>query len=291
MKAALPPLPLRLVTHNIRYATASPFKGEELWSVRRPHLVSELKFITRYNAEAIICLQEVLDSQLQDILHDLKDDEWDFIGVGRDDGVKKGEYSPILYRKTAWEVLQWKSIWLSETPDKPGKGWDAASIRILTTGTFSHKPSKRTAIIMNTHLDDQGKVARFQSAKLIIRTIEEYIEYSKSGGNGPCSVLLAGDFNSTIKDDAYQLLSGAKSPVADLHDFVKGDNKYGHEKTYTSFAGEETPKRIDFLFIGPRSGGEVTEIRVDGYAVLENRFEDGVAMSDHRAVVGDITLV
>jgi hypothetical protein len=30
--------------------------------------------------------------------------------------------------------------------------------------------------------------------------------------------------------------------------------------------------------------------RVQGYAVLPNRFEDGIYISDHRAVVGDVVL-
>jgi hypothetical protein len=48
-------------------------------------------------------------------------DEWAYIGVGRDDGKEKGEYSPIIYRSRVWRVESWRTVWLSETPDRPGK--------------------------------------------------------------------------------------------------------------------------------------------------------------------------
>ena len=100
------PLPIRLLSHNIRYATSSPSKGEEKWGVRRSRLVNELSFITAHCAESFICLQEVLHQQLVDVLAGLnsKDKAWAFVGVGRDDGLESGEYSPIctyILRKLA----------------------------------------------------------------------------------------------------------------------------------------------------------------------------------------------
>lgn len=91
------PLPIRLLTHNIRYATNSPFKGEEKWGIRKSRLINELSFNTAHCAESFICLQEVLHQQLVDILLGLnsKKKAWAFVGVGRDDGLEAGEYSPI----------------------------------------------------------------------------------------------------------------------------------------------------------------------------------------------------
>ena len=91
------PLPIRLLTHNIRYATNAPFKGEEKWDVRSSRLINELYFNTTHCAESFICLQEVLHQQLVDILGGLnsRTKAWTFVGVGRDDGVESGEYSPI----------------------------------------------------------------------------------------------------------------------------------------------------------------------------------------------------
>lgn len=91
------PLPIRLLTHNIRYATNFPFSGEEKWDVRKSRLLNELSFNTAHCAESFICLQEVLHKQLVDILSGLnsKKEAWVSVGVCRDDGHEAGEASPI----------------------------------------------------------------------------------------------------------------------------------------------------------------------------------------------------
>ena len=273
-------LPIRLVTHNIRYATRSPFKGEEVWPVRAPRLINELRYHTLYNPEAFICLQEVLHTQLHDILSGLNDNgrgNWEYYGVGREDGEKSGEYSPILYRSDVWNITHSNTIWLSPTPDRPSKGWDAASTRILTITTFKHVKSHRSIAALNTHLDDQGSQARYEAAKMIAYQVQKL---------APLPVFLAGDFNSEPGEEAYSLLSSKDSPVFDLRAAVPKIARYGHNKTYTGFGYEGEPKkRIDFLFLSKND-----DWKVQGYSVLESRFEDGVYNSDHRAVVGDVVL-
>jgi endonuclease/exonuclease/phosphatase family metal-dependent hydrolase len=275
-------LPIRLLSHNIRYATTSPFKGEELWTVRAPRLINELRYNTLHNSEAFICLQEVLHNQLVDILDNLngdalQQDQWAYIGVGRDDGKTLGEYSPILYRPAIWRLERFESLWLSETPDRPSKGWDAASIRIVTIGFFRHRQSGQELVALNTHMDDQGSQARLEGAKLIVNTIQEF---------GSIPVFLAGDFNSEPHEEAYQVLNSPTSPVQDLRESVPPILRYGNENTFTGFGyGKEPEKRIDFLFLAKGSSWTPK-----GYAVLANSFKDGVYNSDHRAVVGDVLL-
>jgi hypothetical protein len=124
MRGAALILPIRLLSHNIRYATTSPFKGEELWTVRAPRILNELRYNTLYTPESFICLQEVLNNQIVDIDNGLNaNDKWSYIGVGRDDGKRAGEYSPIFYRPDVWKLLSNETKWLSETPDVPSKGW------------------------------------------------------------------------------------------------------------------------------------------------------------------------
>lgn len=274
-------LPIRLLTHNIRYATRSPFRGEKTWTVRAPRLINELRYHTLYNPESFICLQEVLHSQLHDILTGLNSNvtkrEWDYYGVGREDGEKDGEYSPILYRSDVWKLVKSETVWLSETPDRPSKGWDAASTRILTVTQLEHKQSKASVAALNTHLDDQGSKARLESAKIIAEQAEKL---------KPLPVFLAGDFNSEPGQEAHSWLTKDHSPVYDLREDVDAPGQYGHENTYTGFGYEGEPKkRIDFLFLS--KGGHW---KVKGYSVLESRFEDDVYNSDHRAVVGDVIL-
>ena len=226
-------------------------------------------------------MQEVLHTQLHDILAGLNGDstnrDWEYYGVGREDGKKGGEYSPVLYRSSVWKLLSSKTLWLSETPDRPSKGWDAASTRILTITKFEHVESKRNVAALNTHLDDQGSKSRLESAKIIALEVEKL---------KPLPVFLAGDFNSEPKQEAYEWLIRNESPVYDLRDDVLPTALYGHDNTYTGFEFEGEPKkRIDFLFLSKGNDWVVS-----GYSVLESRFEDGVYNSDHRAVVGDIIL-
>jgi len=98
------------------------------------------------STHGIIALQEVLHGQLLNI-HSLLNrntpNKWAYIGVGRDDGKTRGEYSPIFYNTEIHELISWRYFWLSETPERPGRGWDAASVRICTVGRFGFKsPSK-----------------------------------------------------------------------------------------------------------------------------------------------------
>ena len=117
-------------------------KQETPWSERRTNLIAGLELHAA--THGIIALQEVLHGQLVDInttLNQYTPEKWKYIGVGRDDGIKAGEYSPIFYNTDIHELISWRFFWLSETPDRPGRGWDASSIRICTVGRFGFKNS------------------------------------------------------------------------------------------------------------------------------------------------------
>lgn len=280
-------------------------------------MTSELRFHTLHNSASFICLQEVLSNQLADILDRLnspstyatpaikprKQDEpnppadqpedqpeWSYIGIGREDGATAGEYSPILFRPSVWSVEHWSTKWLSPTPDIPSKGWDAASTRIVTIGVFRHRAMGKKALALNTHMDDQGREARKEGAKLIARLIREYIcegggDDDPSGGQ-TLHVFLAGDLNSTPGQEAYRVLNSADSPVRDVRDMIPEDQWYGHEETFTGFdCGRSEPKkRIDFLFLGKEG-----RWRPVMYAVMGARYR-GMYNSDHRAVIADVVL-
>ncbi|OJJ37616.1 hypothetical protein ASPWEDRAFT_50745 [Aspergillus wentii DTO 134E9] len=292
-------LPIRILTHNIRYATSSPFKGELPWEDRRQHLINELQYNTR-NQDAFICLQEALHPQLLDVLSGLnhttitKNPPWEYIGVGRDDGKEAGEYSPILYRPSVWQLGHWETVWLSETPQVPSKSWDASSIRIVTIGVFTHRASHQTILAMNTHLDDQGSHSRLQAAHIILKKIHDY----KTGelGDHIAGIFLAGDLNSEVTQEAYMALTTPESPLVDAGELVSPKEHYGNQITYTGFGyEEEPPSRIDYIFLGPGRNKVLASgtqpWKVEGYAVLANRFDDGVLNSDHRAVITDVALV
>ena len=293
---------IRILTHNIRYATDAPFEGEQKWEVRRSRLINELRFNTTHCAESFICLQEVLHRQLVDIMSSLNSEKrtWDYVGVGRDDGDEAGEYSPIIYEPRIWELKIQKTKWLSKTPDEPSRSWDASCNRILTIAVFKHRSTHKTLLAMNTHLDDQGSESRLKSAEIILDQISLFSKQISDQGRIP--VFLAGDFNSEPDQEAYKEMTKASSPMVDLQLLVPEERRYGDINTFTGFKSDVSArKRIDFIFInGRKPNSEAATFakdktsgsswQVDGYAVLPNLFEDGIYNSDHQAVIGDMTL-
>lgn len=331
---------VRVLTHNIRYATSSPFKNEKPWKERWPLIVSQFQYHTRFYHDtksaqnddltgtssdrfntSFICMQEVLHNQLSDILHSLNGNieqgsrtklpVWAYIGVGREDGKTKGEYSPILYPVQVFDLLHFENTWLSPTPNEPSKGWDAGSERILTTGVFEHKLTKKRVAVFNTHLDNAGPKSREKSVAIIIDIIERTrsdwansTETSRPNGDDGLEYILTGDFNSFPTQEAYKAIEASKKMV-DVHEIVPAAQRYGNEITFTGFE-PDTDKdkddigRIDFIWLGPRSrvgsarskdlGQTSAGWKVQGYAVLPNVFDDGAFCSDHRCVVVDAVL-
>ena len=276
-------LPVRILTHNIRYAANPPSAGEKPWSIRKQLIFDELHYHTLYNAESFICLQEVLNEQLLDIMSSLGK-KWDYIGVGRDDGKQAGEYGPIIYRKEIWELKNWQTVWLNEDGAVGKKGWDAGCVRIITIGTFKHVESKQGLVAMCTHLDNSGTVSRRESAKTILNVLKSVTCANSTAGaqNMPC--FLAGDLNSKPKGEAYQILNGKESSLRDAKELTKWN--YGNHYTFTDFKGQDL-ELIDFVFLGLKEAGQWD---VEGHSILDNRFDDGVYGSDHRAVVVDAVL-
>ena len=138
---------------------------------------------------------------------------------------------------------------------------------------------------MNTHFDDRGVVARRKSAELIVDRAKAFLQRGYA-------VTFTGDFNSKPDEDAYQAVQNSpNSPFVDVVSLFpekRDTRKYGHFKTYTGFDFRElTKKRIDYVFVAPK---ENSPWDVRGVSVLETRFDDGTANSDHRPVVADIVL-
>ncbi|KAH7349118.1 hypothetical protein BKA66DRAFT_516576 [Pyrenochaeta sp. MPI-SDFR-AT-0127] len=238
-------IPIRIITHNIRYAANPPTVGEKTWSVRKQLILNELHYNTLHNAESFICLQEVLHQQLLDIMAGLnkEKEEWAYIGVGRDDGKQAGEYSPIIYRKGAWELSKWESVWLNENGAVGKKGWDAGSIRIVTIGHFQHVQSKKKLVGLCTHFDNVGTVSRRESAKIILKVIGNLTSPTNSAtAEGP-PVFVAGDLNSKPSGEAYQILNASDSSLKDAQGLARW--KYGNQYTFTDF------NELDYTLANP----------------------------------------
>lgn len=182
---------LKIMSYNIRYD--NPGDGRNAWPNRKDRLIE----LVRHQSPDILGVQEALHSQLTDMLGAL--DEYSMVGVGRDDGKQKGEYSAVLFRKDIFELRDHDTFWLSTTPDVPGsKSWDAAITRVATWARLRHKQSGAEILAVNTHFDHIGKESRIKSAELIRKKI--------SALAGDLPVLLTGDFNFTRQDPPYKAL-------------------------------------------------------------------------------------
>lgn len=100
-------------------------------------------------------------------------DKYAWVGVGRD-GENKGEFSAVFYLKDKYNVSESGTFWLSPTPEKPSKGWDAAFNRICTWALLENKETGEKYIHMNSHFDHVGQEARSNSLKMIIEKSKEY---------------------------------------------------------------------------------------------------------------------
>ena len=229
-----------VATYNIRYDGHTDLAND--WSERK---VPISNYVLKNQIE-VIGFQEVLNNQLLDLqtlLAHYKD-----VGVGRDDGQNKGEYSPIFYDSTKFEALRSGTFWLSPTPGIPSKGWDAALNRICTYVLLKKRNNPQELIwVFNTHFDHVGVEARLRSAELILAQIEAYL----NDLNAP--VLLLGDFNMEETDAGIEFI---KAQFKDFSCLQIPDRKKGkkyHEiclpNTFNGFTTTLTDdKRIDYIF-------------------------------------------
>ena len=227
---------LNVMTFNIRYNT----KNDSLnaWPHRKDNAASQIKF---HNVH-ILGVQEALYEQVIDLSQSLS--QYKYVGVGRDDGKTKGEYSAIFYDSTRLRLLGSSTFWLSLTPEIAGsKSWDAAITRIVTWAKFKDVASKKTFFVFNTHFDHIGKEARRESAKLLKQKVKEIV------GNNP--VIVMGDFNSKPSDEPIKVLIDANDPGKFIDTkAISITPHYGPQGTFNAFTSKETDNEpIDFIFL------------------------------------------
>ena len=192
------PEEITVISYNIRYD--NPDDGENQWSLRKEKVASYL----RETQPDIVGMQEVLQHQLE-YLNDVLD-KFSYVGVGRDDGKTKGEYSPILYNSMNLKVEESNTFWLSETPEEISVGWDAALERICTYARFKDLTSGKQFWVFNTHFDHIGELARAASARLILRKIEKLNKMN-------IPVVITGDFNLTPDTEPIKILQNSFEDV------------------------------------------------------------------------------
>ncbi|MFC1537974.1 endonuclease/exonuclease/phosphatase family protein [Candidatus Latescibacterota bacterium] len=263
---------LRVMTFNIRYNT--PNDGENAWPNRKDMAAGMILF---HNAD-IVGIQEALREQVDDLAEHLPGYGW--IGIGRDDGVNAGEFMAVFYRRDRLELLDESTFWLSETPEKPGIGWDAVCNRVVTWGRFRDFKTGKIFYHFNTHFDHRGEIARRESSKQLLANVSEIA--------GPQPLVVTGDFNANPGSEPIVIITGSIPGISEkkLVDSktVSMLGHHGPSGTWTGFksAGSPGDEPIDYIFI--KNG-----VRVLLHGTLSDSF-DGRFPSDHMPVLAEIVI-
>lgn len=248
--------PVNIITYNIRYNNLGD--GVNAW----PNRKDNVKALVKFHDADILCVQEALAEQFDALSENTN---FDVVGVGRDDGKRKGEFSAIYFDKTRFTKKDGGTFWLSETPNVPSKGWDAVLPRICSWVKLYDKLNKKEFIVFNTHYDHVGVNARIESAKLIKQKIQEIAP--------KLPVVYTGDLNVTPETEAIATI---KSFLQDTKE-ITIEPPYGPEGTFNAFDfNNDLKNRIDYIFVN--SG-----FKVQKFAVLSDS-KDKRYFSDHLPV-------
>lgn len=238
-----------VASYNLRQQNPSDANNGNGWERRMPVVAKLIQF----HGFDIFGTQEGFKNQLEDLRGALPG--YAYIGAGRDDGKDAGEHSAIFYRTDLFDVVDHGDFWLSETPSRPGLGWDAACVRICTWGRFRHIPSGREFLFFNLHMDHVGTTARVESAKLIKRKIVSL------GSELP--TFLTGDFNVDQNSPSYStIVEGGM--LRDSHQVA--EMVYDLNGTFNNYSTDGySGSRIDHIFVSPN-------VRVRKYGVLTDTY-------------------
>lgn len=261
--AAPGPAAINVASYNLRYN--NPADGANAWPARR----EMVKALIGYHRFDIVGTQEGLADQVADLA---RLEEFDHVGVGRDDGKNAGEHSAIFFRKSRFTLLDKGDFWLSETPERPSLGWDATCCnRLVSWARLRERASGRALFVFSLHFDHEGKVARRASADLVLRKVADIARGEP--------VIVVGDFNSTPDTPQMQTMARA---MRDAYR-VSQAPPYGPTGTYNGFRLDAPLRdRIDYIFVD-------RQIEVLDYAVLTDTL-DRRYPSDHLPVVARVVL-
>lgn len=249
-----------IMTYNIRLDTEAD--GINMWDNRKEGVLSLIK----EESVDILGIQEGLPSQIEYLSKKL--DGYSMIGEGRDGG-NNGEYSAIYYNNKM-NLIETETFWLSETPEIPSIGWDAAINRIATLGIFKIKKSKKELIVYNTHFDHIGKIAREKSVRVILNHIKKNNYENKS-------LIVMGDLNANPSELPIELLS---EELNDSFKILPIESPIG---TFSGFdLNSKLLDRIDYIY--------TKNIKISDYKHLDKKLSSGLWPSDHLPILISIFL-
>jgi endonuclease/exonuclease/phosphatase family metal-dependent hydrolase len=252
---------INIISYNIRLNVASD--GENAWPKRKDNV----KALVRFHDADILCVQEALPLQVDELLENTN---YAMEGVGRDDGKRAGEFSAIYFDKSRFTRKDGGTFWLSETPEKPSKGWDAALNRVCSWVRLFDKKNKKEFLVFNTHYDHIGVQARIESAKLLKRKIQEIAP--------KLPVVFTGDLNVTPETEAIATI---KSFLIDAKE-ASAEPAYGPAGTFNAFKFDSPLKdKIDYIFVNKG-------FKVQKFGVLSDS-KDLRYPSDHLPIIARLS--
>lgn len=257
------------MTYNIRLDTDAD--GDNRWANRRAMVAGQMRLFS----PDIFGMQEVQPNQKAEVAQDLPD--YIILGGGRDNGIDQGEASPLGVKRSHWKVESHGQFWLSPTPDKGGKAWDADYPRVATWAHLRSVKGRTHILAINTHFDHVGKIARLESAK----QIANWATANRKAGE---YVVLMGDFNTTADSAPFAALTatGGKMVFNNSRD-LSATPPAGPPGTFNAFDyNRRDPAAIDHILVGPN-------IAVTQHVVVEQTVS-GRLPSDHYPVIADLAL-
>lgn len=249
---------MKVASYNIRFANRNDSVNGNGWGQRCPVITD----LIRYHDFDMFGTQEGKFHQVEELKAGLPG--YDYIGIGRDDGIKSGEFTAIYYKAGRFELLDQGNFWLSSTPDYPSLGWDADQVRLCTWGKFREKKTGFTFMFFNLHTDHVGVESRDQSASLVLRKIKKL--------KSKLPIILTGDFNADQYSKCYNAIvnSGILSDAYECADI-----RYAVTGTFNAFSPDrKTGTRIDHIFL-------TSHFRVKRYGILTDTYRSPVKNAEN----------
>ncbi|MCT4612955.1 MAG: endonuclease/exonuclease/phosphatase family protein [Clostridia bacterium] len=256
---------LRIVSYNLKYGSSN----YDEWKIRKDIIAKQ---VLKYDPDSIgVQEADSIWMNEEDGLPKIFKG-YSYVGVGRDDGDKKGEYAAIFYKTDKYKIKDSGTFWISETPDKPSIGWDAVCNRICTWVTLEDVKTGEIYTHFNLHLDHKGDVARVEGVRLVLERLEEI----------KTPYILTGDFNFMEGTIAYKMMIRNKE-VEDSKYLAEDTMSYGTINWFYNFNFKHL-KPIDFCFVSKE------KVRVKKYRVDNSYLFNGKPVSDHYPVIVDLSL-
>ncbi len=244
---------LRVASFNVRNGRA--FDGWSSWPFRRHGAAAAIADL----AVDVVGLQEVYAFQLRSLRRRLG--HYDAVAVGRSDG-RRGEHNPVLFDRRTVELVDARTRWYGDEPDRPGTMLPGAGFPRIATVCRLAVGDGTVVEVANTHLDERSADRRGASLEQLAGWLDHSVPR-----------VVVGDLNADPDDPVLAALA-----AAGLRDALRGSAG----GTSHAFTGRTDGRRIDHIFVS-----EEIDV-VDAHVAYDRPF--GRLPSDHWPVVAQLRI-